>query len=120
MQKKVGWIMTGLFALFMLGASALPKLAGMAVATDTMVAIGWPAKYVLLIGCIELAATVLFLIPWTSLIGAVILTGLFGGAIASQLRVEAPLFSHVLFGVYLGVFMWTSLWLRDPRLRTLV
>ena len=120
MQTKIGWLMTGFFALFMLGASVTPKLAGMAVATDTFVAIGWPAKYVLLIGCIELAATILFLIPWTSFIGAVIMTGLLGGAIASQFRVESPLFSHVLFGIYLGVFMWTSLWLREPRLRTLV
>ena len=120
MQSKIGWIMTGLFALFMVIGSAAPKLVGAAMVGDLMVQIGWPTHYILLIGCIELAATVLFVIPCTSFIGAVILTGLFGGAIASQLRVENPLFSHVLFGIYLGVFMWVSYWLREPRLRALV
>lgn len=115
-MKKTGWIMTALFALFMLVGSAAPKLLGAQVATETMTNIGWPAKHLLLIGVIEFACTVLFIIPRTAVIGAVLLTGLFGGAIASHLRVDSPLFSHTLFGIYLGVFMWLSLWMRDSDL----
>lgn len=61
----------------------------------------------------------LYLIPRTAILGAVLFTGVFGGAIASHLRLGDPLFSHVLFGVYLGLFAWGGLWLRDPALRAL-
>jgi DoxX-like family len=116
-MKKAGWIMTALFALFMLGASVAPKFAGARAAIDSVVALGWSPKYLLLIGLMELAFVVLFVIPRTSLIGAVLMTGLLGGAMASHLRAESPLFSHTLFGIYLGAFMWLALWLRDPELR---
>lgn len=116
-MKRAGWIMTALFALFMLGASVAPKLAGAKAAIDPLVALGWSPKYLLLIGLMELAFVVLFLIPRTSLVGAVLMTGLLGGAIASNLRAESPLFSHTLFGIYLGVFMWVALWLRDTEFR---
>jgi hypothetical protein len=116
-MKKTGWIMTGLFALFMLGASIAPKFGGAQAAVESMQVLGWPARYLILIGSMELALVVLFVIPRTSFIGAVLMTALLGGAIASNLRAGSPLFSHTLFGVYMGVFMWTSLWLRDARLR---
>lgn len=116
-MKKTGWIMTVLFALFMLGGSAAPKLLGAQVATEAMTNIGWSTQHLFLIGVIEVACTVLFIIPRTAVIGAVLLTGLFGGAIASHLRVDSPFLSHTLFGVYLGVFMWLSLWMRDSTLR---
>lgn len=112
-MKKTGWIMTAFFALFMLAASAAPKLFGAQVAADAMSNIGWPTQHLFLIGVIEITFTLLFIAPRTAFIGAVLLTGLFGGAIASHLRVDSPLFSHTLFGVYLGVWMWLSLWLRD-------
>jgi hypothetical protein len=114
---KAGWLMTALFALFMVGASVVPKFAGAASAVQSLVTLGWPTKYLLVIGSMELAFVILYLIPRTSLFGAVVMTGLLGGAMASHIRAESPLFSHTLFGVYLGIFMWTSLWLRDPRLR---
>jgi hypothetical protein len=63
---------------------------------------------------------VLLVIPRTAVLGAIWLTGLFCGAIAAHLRQGDPLFSHVLFGVYLGVLMWGGLWLRDERLRALI
>lgn len=119
-MARAGWIMTGLLALFIFGASVAPKLIGASVATDALTAIGWSDRHLLLIGLIELAGIVLFLIPRTALIGAILLTGLLGGAIASNLRADMPLFSHTLFGVYLGLFMWTALWLRDPRLRAML
>jgi hypothetical protein len=114
-----GRILTGLFALFMLGASIAPKLLQLPVADETMTQLGWPSGYVLMIGLIELVCLVLYLIPRTSVLGAVLMMGLLGGAMATQIRAGSPLFSHILFSLYLGLFMWGGLWLRDPRLRAL-
>ena len=114
-----GWVLTGLYALFMLGASVAPKLLGMPVAADTLTQLGWPGGYVLTIGLIELACVLLYLFPKTSLFGAMLTMGLLGGAMATQVRVGSPLFSHQLFSLYLGLFMWGGLWLRDPALRAL-
>jgi hypothetical protein len=114
-----GRTLTGLFALFMLGASVAPKLLGMPVAEETMAQLGWPPGYVLMIGLIELTCVVLYLIPRTALLGAVLTMALLGGAMATQIRVGNPLFSHILFSIYLALFMWGGLWLRDPRLRAL-
>lgn len=113
-----GRVLSGLFVLFMLGASIAPKfLMADMVAEQNMTPLGWPAKYLLLIGLIELTCVILYVVPRTSLLGAILMTGLLGGAIASNLRVENPLFSHTLFGIYLGLFMWGGLWLRDASLR---
>lgn len=114
------WVGRGLsliFVLFMLGASVAPKLLGMPVAEETLAALGWPPGYSVMIGLIELACVVLYLIPRTSLLGAVLMTGLLGGAIATQLRVQNPLFTHVLFSFYIATFMWGGLWLRMPAIR---
>ena len=114
-----GRILSGLFVLFMLGASVTPKLAGMPVAEETMTQLGWPAGYAMMIGIIELVCVILYVYPRTSVFGAVLTMGLLGGAMATQLRAESPLFSHILFSLYLGLFMWGGLWLRDPRLRAI-
>jgi hypothetical protein len=114
-----GRVLTGLFALFMLGASIAPKLLGLSVAEETMIQLGWPGGYVLMIGLIELTCLVLYLIPQTSIFGAVLMMGLLGGAMATQIRAGSPLFSHILFSIYLGLFMWGGLWLRDPAVRAL-
>lgn len=114
-----GRVLTGLFALFMLGASIAPKLLGMPVAAETLISLGWKADYVLMIGLMELAFLLLYLFPRTSVFGAVLMTGLLGGAMATQVRIESPLLSHELFSLYLGLFMWGGLWLRDPALRAL-
>ena len=112
-----GRVLSGLFVLFMLGASIAPKLLGMPVAGETISALGWSPGYVLMIGLFELAFTVLYLIPRTSVLGAVLMTALLGGAMASHIRVVSPLFSHTLFSIYLALFMWGGLWLRSPALR---
>ena len=112
-----GWILSALFALVIVGASAAPKLLGAEAATGSFDTLGWPQRYVLMIGMMEIGLTLLYLVPATSLLGVVLMTGLLGGALASQLRIDAPLFSHVLFGLYLGAIMWIGLWLRTPRLR---
>jgi predicted cobalt transporter CbtA len=118
-MSSLGWVLTGLFALFMLGASVAPKLAGMPVADETMRQLGWPDGYVLMIGVTELACVLLYLYRRTSLLGAVLMMAVLGGAMATQIRAGNPFYSHVLFSVYLGLFMWGGLWLRDGRLRRL-
>jgi len=115
--RIAGWILTALFALFMLGASAAPKLLGLSVARDTMAALGWPEAPILLIGSLELLCTILFVIPRTGLLGAVLMMAILGGAMVTQMRAGSPLFSHVLFSIYLGIVMWGGLILRDPRVR---
>ncbi len=114
-----GRALSGLFALFMLGASVTPKLLQLPVAEATMAELGWPPGYAFAIGILELTCVVLYLVPRTSIFGAVLTMGLLGGAMATQLRAQMPLYSNVLFSVYVGVFMWGGLWLRNPRLRGL-
>lgn len=117
--SRLGWALSALFGLFMLAASVAPKLLGMAVATDTMAALGWPDAPVLLIGVLELVCTLLFLFPPTGLLGAVLTMAILGGAMVTQIRAGSPLFSHTLFSVYLGILMWGGLILRDARVRAL-
>ena len=76
-----------------------------------------PAKYLVLIACIEVGCMVLFLVPRTALLGAVLTTGLLGASLAANLRVDNPLFSHTLFSIYLGTAVWVALWLREERVR---
>lgn len=114
----VGRVMSTLFALFLLMDSTI-KLVPIDAVTRTMTEMRLPATMARPIGIIELASLALYLWPRTAVLGAVLFTGVFGGAIASHWRLGDPLFSHVLFGVYLGVLMWGGLWLRDQRLRAL-
>lgn len=114
-----GWVLTSLFSLFILGASVFPKLTGMPIAEETMAQLGWPAGYVMTIGLIELGCLILYLYPRTNVLGAVLFMAVFGGAMATQIRAGSPLFSHVLFGLYLGLFMWGGLWLRDATVRAI-
>ena len=72
------------------------------------------------LGALLLAGTLLYVWPRTSLLGAILVTAFLGGAVATHVRLGNPLFTHVLFGVYVGVLMWAGLVLRDPRLRTLL
>ncbi|KKB81262.1 polyhydroxyalkanoate depolymerase [Devosia soli] len=116
---KAGWVMSVLVVLFLLGASAAPKLMNSPLALEPMEVVGWPAKYMLLIGIIEIICAVLYIIPRTALVGAVLMTGLLGAALAANVRVDNPLFTHTLFSIYLGVFAWVALWLREPKLRAL-
>ena len=116
-----GRILSGLVILF-LAADALGKL----IAPATMIAysppLGLPADPGLyrLLGTILLACTALYAAPRTALVGAVLLTGYLGGAIAVNLRAEMPLISNTLFGVYLGLFIWAGLYLRSARLRAVI
>lgn len=114
-----GRVLSGLFALFILGASVTPKLMGMPIAEEIMAQLGWPPGYALPIGILELTLVLLYIYPRTSVLGAVLFMGLLGGAMATQIRAGSPFFSHQLFSIYLGLFMWGGLWLRDDKLRAL-
>jgi len=115
-MARIGWILSGLFALFMLGASVAPKFLS-DIGAETMTALGWPGAPIHLIGALELICTLLFLIPRTGLLGATLSMAIFGGAMVTQMRAGSPLASHTLFSVYLGIVMWAGLWLRDPAIR---
>ena len=114
-----GWVVTGLVGAF-LAMSASFKFLTPDIVRETMTGLGWPAHHDLMIGIIETACVVLYLVPRTALLGAILETALLGGAVATNVRVDNPLFSHELFGVYLGVLVWLGLWLRDPRVRALL
>jgi hypothetical protein len=87
---------------------------------DATTQIGYPQELIRPIGFIALACAILYAIPRTAILGAILTTGLLGGAIASKMRLEEPLFSQVLFGVYVGIMVWGGLVLRDGRLRALI
>ena len=82
--------------------------------------LGYPQNLVVEIGIILLACTVLYIIPRTCVLGAILLTGYLGGAVASQLRIGEPLFGYVLFPVYIGILAWGGIYLREARLRALI
>ncbi|WP_295134642.1 DoxX family protein [uncultured Reyranella sp.] len=121
MSTKALWagrVLSGLAILFLL-FDGLIKLPPLEIVTTTSKEMGLPAteSFARFLGIVTLACTALYAWPRTALLGAVLLTGLFGGAIATHLRIGSPLFSHTLFGVYLGVVVWGGLWLRDERVR---
>lgn len=107
--QVLSWLMTAFFLM-----DAAGKLAGAAPAINATVALGWQAVSVFSLGQLLLVGAVLYLVPRTSVLGAIYLTGYLGGAIASQYRIGAPLFSHTLFGVYVAAIMWLGIFLRFP------
>lgn len=116
-----GRVLSGLIILFMIFDGVI-KLPPLDVVTQTMVPLGWPGdvNVARMLGIIGLISTALYALPRTSVLGAILLTGYLGGAIATNMRVGSPLFSHTLFGVYLGIILWSGLYLRDPRVRALI
>ncbi len=114
-----GRVLTGLVILF-LAMDCTMKLLDLQPVKDAAAGIGWPAALDRTLGVIELVCLVLYAVPRTAVLGAIVTTGLLGGAVAAHLRGGDPLFSHVLFGVYVGILMWGGLWLRDPQLRALI
>jgi hypothetical protein len=115
-----GRAMTGLAILFLAFDAAI-KLIPIEPVLQIMGGLGYPGTvgFARFLGVVTLAGLLLHAYPRTALLGAVMLTGLFGGAIASKIRVGAPLFSDILFGAYLGLLVWGGLYLRDARLRSL-
>ena len=96
------------------------KLLRLAPAVEGTVALGYPEHTVAVIGAIELVCLVLYLVPRTAVLGAVVFTGYLGGAIATHLRIGNPLLTHTLFPIYVAAMLWGGLYLREPRLRALM
>lgn len=121
-QLLAGRILSGLVVAFLLFDAGLKLVAPQFAIDNSPPNLGWPAEIgtMYLLAVLLLVPTLLHIWPRTSILGAILITGYVGGAIATQVRVGNPLFSHMLFGVYLGVMMWGGLWLRDPRLRALI
>ena len=117
-QARIGWALSILTILFML-FDAAGKLALESHVIDATTKIGYPVAAIRPIGVIALLCTILYAVPRTAVLGAVLLTGFYGGAVASKIRIEDPLFSSILFAVYFGFIAWGGLYLRDERLRAL-
>jgi hypothetical protein len=111
-----GRVLSGIAVLFLIFDGAI-KLVPIQPVTDSLRELGYPAtdSFARFLGVVTLLCTALYAWPRTALLGAVLLTAIMGGAIASHLRLGDPLFSHTLFGVYLGLLFWVGLWLRDER-----
>jgi hypothetical protein len=116
-----GRALSGLVVLFLLFDGAI-KLVPLQVVIDTVVPLGWPADTMTwrALGVVLIASALLYAYPRTAFLGAILITAYLGGAVATHVRVGSPLFSHSLFGVYVGIALWAGLWLRDPRIRALL
>lgn len=114
-----GRVLSTLAVLFLImdGVMKLVKPAFVVQATEQL---GYSANVIMPLGILLLACVALYVVPRTSVLGAILLTGYLGGAVASHVRLGDPLFSHVLFPVYLGGLIWVGLYLRDERLREFV
>lgn len=117
-MKWAGFVLSGLVVVFLVMDTAM-KLMQLDAVKTTMVELGWPTDMALPLGIIMTVCTVLYVVPQTAVLGAVLLTAYLGGAVATHVRIGSPLFSHVLFGVYIGVMMWGGLWMRLAALRAL-
>ena len=113
-----GRILSGIVVLFLLFDS-ITKLITIKPVVDGMRQLGYPVPLAPVIGAILLICVVLYVIPRTAPLGAILLTGYLGGAVASQLRLEMPLLGYTLFPIYVAALAWGGLYLRDSRVRTL-
>jgi DoxX-like family len=111
-----GRIMSALAALFMLMDSVM-KLMKPAPVLEAFAQLGYPESLAAGLGILQLVCVVIYVVPRTSILGAILLTGYLGGAIATHVRVGSPLFSHTLFPLYIALLIWGGLYLRDHRLR---
>jgi hypothetical protein len=114
-----GRVISALVVLFLL-FDAIIKLMRVPAALEGTARLGFSESVVLPLGMVLLACVALYAIPRTSILGAILLTGYLGGAVASNVRVANPLFGYILFPVYVGVLLWLGLYLRDGRLRILI
>jgi len=114
-----GRVLSGLGFLFMLFDAVGKLLRPPAVVKGTL-ELGYPVSVIFGLGIVLVVCLVLYAIPRTAVLGALLFTGYLGGAVATHVRVGNPVFSHILFPVYVAVFLWLGLWLRDLRLRAVL
>jgi hypothetical protein len=119
--RWTGRLVSGVAILFLTVDGAI-KLVPWPVVTETMDQMGYGSGETLArsLGVVTIVCTMLYAIPPTSILGAILLTGYLGGAMASHVRIGSPLFTHTLFGLYLGLMVWGGLWLRDRNLQALI
>ena len=117
--RWAGRIVSGIAAL-LLFADSFGKLVQVQPVIDGTLALGYPRDSVFTLGVLLFTCVVLYVIPTTSVLGAILLTAYLGGAVATHVRVESPLFTHVLVPTYVAAFIWGGLLLRDSRLRVLL
>jgi hypothetical protein len=121
-SKKRLWagrIMSGIVVLFLI-FDGVTKLMTIQPVVDGMRKLGYPVSLAPVIGAIVLICVVLYVIPRTAPLGAIVLTGFLGGAVASQLRIGMPLLGYTLFPIYLAALAWGGIYLRDGRVRALL
>jgi hypothetical protein len=116
-----GRVLSGLVTAFLL-VDAGTKLVAPQFAIDNSPPLGWELDIATMytLAVLLLIPTLLYIWPRTAVLGAILITGYLGGAIATHMRMESPLFTHTLFGVYLGLMVWGGLWLRNPALRSVI
>jgi hypothetical protein len=114
-----GRIITALPVLFLV-FDGVTHIMQIAPVVDSLHQLGYPVSLAVGLGILELVCVVIYVLPSTSILGAILLTGYLGGAVATHMRIGDPLFSHVLFPVYIGILIWAGLYLRDDRLRVLL
>ncbi len=121
-SRKLLWAgrtISGLPALF-LTLDGVAKLIKPEPVVEGTLRLGYPESVIVPLGIVLIACTVLYVIPRTSVVGAILLTGYLGGAVASHIRVGDPLLTHAFFPIYFGLLIWGGLYLRDERLRALL
>ena len=120
-KQKRSWsgIILSAIPTLLLLMDAVGKLLKPEPVVAGTVELGYPETAIVPLGIVLLVCTILYAIPKTSVLGAILLTGYLGGAVATHVRVGSPLFTHMLFPIYLGIFIWLGLYLRDIRLRAL-
>lgn len=121
-QSIAGRVLSGLVILFLLFDAGLKLVSPETAIKYSPPDLGWPLDVptMTMLGTLLLIPTLLYIWPRTAILGAILITAYLGGAVATHVRIGSPLFSHILFGVYLGVMLWGGLWLRDPRLRAMI
>jgi hypothetical protein len=117
--RWTGGVLSAVPVLFMVFDSVI-KFTEIQPVTESFTRLGYNVDVAPVIGLLELICLSAYLLPRTAVLGAVLLTGFLGGAIATHVRVADPLFSHILFPTYIAALLWSGLYLRDPRVRELV
>jgi hypothetical protein len=119
-RSRVAGIVCTVVAVLFLAFDTILKVLRLDPAVEGTTSLGYPGDSVLWIGAVELVCLVFYLVPRTAMLGALLMTGYLGGAVATHVRISSPLVTHTLFPVYVALLLWGGLYLREPRLRALV
>jgi len=121
-SKKAMWtgrVLSGLAVLFLIFDASI-KVLRSPFAVEATTQLGYPESVVVTLGLIQIACLIVYLIPNTSVLGAILWTGYLGGAVATHMRAQSPLFTHTLVPIYVAALLWLGLWLRDNRVRAVL